>query len=291
MSDLARLETALNEVAAGQRIAYLGPGVFALAAGSAPASPAELCARLEAEVRVPRRAAGNLWAVAQYIESRKFRAVLDRMVCKAFAGPPGGPNPVHQWLARIRPPLIVDGWYDAGLLEAFGGAEDWGLVQGVSRAGGWLEDYFRAQASDGTERPTPDPRWQSLIYKPHGLARGSFLLSDADYVEVLTEIDIQTPIPEEVQRRRTGRPFLFLGCRFDDQLLRTYARQIAKRSGAGHVAVLEGPLSRMEAKFMEEQAIAPLDLPMATVAGLLAETGFQGGAEDDTGAAQPCPSL
>ena len=33
----------------------------------------------------------------------------------------------------------------------------------------------------------------------------------------------------KVQARRTGRPFLFLGCRFDDQMLRIFARQIAKR--------------------------------------------------------------
>ncbi len=277
MSDLARLATALDEVATGRRIAYLGPGVFALAAGGAPASPADLCARLEAEVRVPRRAAGNLWAVAQYIESRKFRAVLDRLVCTAFAVPPGGANPIHQWLARIRPPLIVDGWYDGALPDAFGAGADWGLVQGVSRAGGWHDAYFRSHASDGREVPAPDPGWKSLIYKPHGLARAgrSFLLSDADYVEVLTEIDIQTPIPEEVQHRRAGRPFLFLGCRFDDQLLRTYARQIAKRSGVGHVAVLEGPLSRMEAKFMEELAITRLDLPLAAMVGMGA-TGAMG---------------
>lgn len=270
MTDLARLETAMDEVAAGQRIAYLGPEVFALAAGGAPASPADLCARLEAEVRVPRRAAGNLWAVAQYVESRKFRAVLDAMVRKAFAGPGGGANPIHDWLARIRPPLIVDGWYDAGLLDAFGASADWGLVQGVSRAGGWSEAYFRSYGSDGAERPAADPGWRSLIYKPHGLARagGSFLLSDADYVEVLTEIDIQTPIPEEVQHRRSGRPFLFLGCRFDDQLLRTYARQIAKRSGAGHVALLEGPLSRMEARFLDEMAITRLDLPLSAAVGI-----------------------
>lgn len=277
MTDLAVLDRALAEVAAGQRIACLGPGVFALAAGGAPASPAALCARLEAEVRVPRRAAGNLWAVAQYIESRKFRAVLDTLVRKAFAGATdeaAGANPIHDWLARLRPPLIVDGWYDTALPAAFGAGDDWGLVQGVSRAGGWSEAYFRTFSSAGEEVPSPDPGWKSLIYKPHGMAGAgsSFLISDADYVEVLTEIDIQTPIPEEVQRRRTGRPFLFLGCRFDDQLLRSYARQIAKRSGAGHVAVLEGPLSRMEARFLTEMAMTRLDLPLAEVAGrLLAE--------------------
>ncbi len=161
--------------------------------------------------------------------------------------------------------MVVDTWYDDTLLTAFGRrGGDWGLVQGVSRAGGLVDAFTRAYDARGTEVVAPDPAWTTLIYKPYGLARpgSSFLMSDSDYVEVLTEIDIQTPIPAEVQNRRTGRPFLFLGCRFDDQLLRIYARQIAKRSSTGHIALLPGPISRMEARFLDELDIRRLDLDL-----------------------------
>ncbi|MGY4281896.1 hypothetical protein ACVWXO_001116 [Bradyrhizobium sp. LM2.7] len=47
----------------------------------------------------------------------------------------------------------------------------------------------------------------------------SFLITDADYVEVLTEIGIQTPVPDLIKERRNGRSFLFFGCRFNDRLL------------------------------------------------------------------------
>lgn len=271
MSDFEALEAAMADVAAGRRIAYLGPEVSALSGGTAPGTPDELCKRLEAGVRVPRRASGDLWAVAQYIESRKFRASLDALVRKAFDAAPERENPVHDWLARIRPPMVVDTWYDDGILQAFGpGRADWGLVQGVSRSGGWSEAYTRSFDSTGTEAEV-DPAWPTLVYKPHGRAApgSSFLMSDSDYVEVLTEIDIQTPIPAEVQSRRTGRPFLFLGCRFDDQMLRIYARQIAKRSAPGHIALLPGPISRMEAKFIEELGIRRLDLPVEAMVDLL----------------------
>lgn len=272
MTDIELLEAVMAEVGAGRRIPYLGPEVSALSGGQAPGTTAELCRRLEAEVRVPRRAAGNLWAVAQYIESRKFRATLDALVRKAFVGRPDRPNPVHDWLAARRVPMVVDTWYDEGILRAFGpGDGDWGLVQGISRAGTHSEAFTATFDSFGEPVPAADPAWKSLIYKPNGLVRmgSSFLLSDADYVEVLTEIDIQTPIPEEVRERRTGRPFLFLGCRFDDQLLRIYARQIAKRSGAGHVAVIPGPLTKMEEKFLEELQIRRLDLPLSALTDLL----------------------
>ncbi|MHA7868804.1 MAG: SIR2 family NAD-dependent protein deacylase [Salipiger thiooxidans] len=271
MAAIDMLEQAMNEVSAGKRIAYLGPEVSALSGGGAPTSPAALCAIIEAQVRAPRRASGNLWSVAQYVESRKFRATLDTLVRDAFAPVAAFANPVHDWLARVRPPMVVDTWYDDGLLRAFERVRDWGLVQGVSRNGEWIDIFTRAYDSAGTEVGEASPDWKTLLYKPHGLARpgASFLISDSDYVEVLTEIDIQRPIPEEVQRRRTGRPLLFLGCRFDDQMLRTFARQIGKRSAEGHVAVMPGPLTRMEARFLDELGITWLDLPVAALSEML----------------------
>lgn len=271
MNALGQLEQAMNEVAAGKRIAYLGPEVSALSGGAAPTTPAALCAMIEAQVRAPRRASGNLWSVAQYVESRKFRATLDKIVIEAFDAPAAQPNPVHDWLARVRPPMVVDSWYDDGLLRAFGKGGNWGLVQGVSRNGEWIDIFTRAYDSAGQEVEAADPAWETLLYKPHGIARAgsSYLISDSDYVEVLTEIDIQRPIPEEVQERRTGKPFLFLGCRFDDQMLRIFARQIAKRSGQGHMAVMPGPLTRMERRFLEDGGITWLDLPAAAVAEAL----------------------
>ncbi|RBO53092.1 SIR2 family protein [Rhodovulum sp. BSW8] len=272
MAAADRLSALLDEVAAGRRVPYLGAGVAATAAGGQPASPGALCAAIEARVRAPKRASGNLWSVAQYVEGRRFRRTLDAIVQEAFAGRPD-PGPVHRWIAQVRPPLVVDAWYDGALIAAAEGTGGWGFVQGVSRHGEWSEIWTRAYDAAGSlVGEEPDPAWDMLIYKPHGLIREghAFLMSDNDYVEVLTEIDIQSPIPEEVQNRRTGRPFLFLGCRFDDQMLRTFARQIAKRSAKGHAAVIEGDLTRMEARFLEELGIERLDLPLDAVTEALA---------------------
>ena len=80
---------------------------------------------------------------------------------------------------------------------------------------------------------------------------------------MLTEIDIQTPIPDAVKDRRTERNFVFIGCRFNDQLLRTYARQITKRSGAMHYVIVEPEkLSRNEIKFFISQGLTPIAIPL-----------------------------
>ena len=133
--------------------------------------------------------------------------------------------------------MIVDTWYDGAMRAALGQRADWGEVQGITRAGIGEDRWYRFYDADrrGSGPRAAAESGRRLLYKPHGsiAPAKNFLISDADYVEVLTEIDIQTPIPDAVKDRRTQRSFLFIGCRFHDQLLRTYARQITKRSAAG----------------------------------------------------------
>ncbi|PCK83565.1 hypothetical protein CPT32_28490 [Rhizobium sophoriradicis] len=57
-------------------------------------------------------------------------------------------------------------------------------------------------------------------------------------------------ISEAVKERRTNRGFFIIGCRFNDQMLRTYARQITKRSNAPRLAVLDAAaLTNNERRF------------------------------------------
>ena len=87
---------------------------------------------------------------------------------------------------------------------------------------------------------------------------------------MLTEIDIQTPIPDAVKDRRTERGFVFIGCRFNDQLLRTYARQITKRSGSLHYVIVEpDALSKNEIKFFIGQGLTPIAIPLERAVEIL----------------------
>src|SRR3954469_10498004 len=111
-------------------------------------------------------------------------------------------------------------------------------------------------------RPMPGG---TVLYKPMGAVTpaGNYLISDSDYVEVLTEINIQSPIPAAVQNLRAGRNFLFLGCRFDGEVGRTFARQIIKRSSDKHWAVISGELTKNEQKFMQTYNITHVDISLS----------------------------
>jgi hypothetical protein len=256
-------------LADGSIVPYLGPGLLDLAdRAPVPTTPEGLALALNAKVAVSGRIRNNLWATAQFIESRRHRKTLTALMAAIF-DPPVKPNALHRRLAALPIPLIVDTWYDGAMRAALveSGRTDWGEVQGVTRAMEHRDIWIKAYDSSGAEVDSAAAAsWTTVLYKPHGAITPAknFLVSDSDYVEVLTEIDIQTPIPDVVKERRSGRAFLFLGSRFHDQMLRTFARQIAKRAGAGHLAVAEREtLGRNETKFLEEAGIAVIDTPLA----------------------------
>lgn len=253
-------------------IPYLGPDVLALAAPAVPTSPVAVAVALQKKVPVPGRIRGNMWSVAQYIESHRHRRTLGKLMAGMFAAEPA-PTAFHRFLAGLPLGLVVDSWYDGTLAAAFAGSgrNDVVDVQGMSRAGIGEDRWYRAWRSDGTPHADPGSA-RTVLYTPHGGIRpaGDVLVSDSDYVEVLTEIDIQTPIPDIVRERRQSRGFLFLGCRFDDQMLRTYARQIKKRSAGPHHAVADAAcLTGNERRFLAAEEITLIDLPLAEALALI----------------------
>jgi hypothetical protein len=263
----AWFERVRSELRAGRLAPYLGPGLLSLAPSPAiPTSYPELAQFLGSKVSLPRRARGNAWAAAQFIESRQHRSSVTALMAQAFSGAVA-PLPLHRFLVDLAPPLIVDTWYDSALRQAFAGKAGFVEVQGITRAGIGEARWFRAYDAAGETLPMEAASSaKTLVYKPHGGVQpaSNFLISDADYVEVLTEIDIQNPIPECVRARRTELGFLFLGCHFDDQMLRTYARQIQKRSRGPNYALFErAELTRMERRFASEIGLRVVVCPLS----------------------------
>ena len=260
---------------AGRVIPYFGPGVLDLIPNGSPvpAAPEALAAILTAKVSVPHKIRNRLTAAAQFVENFKHRKTLVGLMNGAFEQKVT-PSALHNFVASLPAiPLWVDAWYDDATQNALAARSDWGQVQGLSQSehfGTWT-GYYDAVGAAATEADAA--AWNTLLYKPIGGARpaSNYLVSDTDYVEVLTEIDIQTPIPPKVQALRTGRHFLFLGCRFNDQLQRTFARQIMKRSSDQHWAVLPGELTRNELRFLEEQNIQHIDMPLEQFVALLTD--------------------
>jgi len=264
----------INEIArsldTGAVIPYLGPDMLSLCSDlKVPATPLALAEMMTSKVSVPHKIRKRLTQAAQFIENFKHRKSVVHLMNEAFVATPA-PSALHLALAGSGAGLLVDTWYDdtsAVAMSQTSAARGWAQVQGLSQSehfGNWTGVY----GADGALLPEMPKDVARLLYKPMGShsPAGNYLVSDSDYVEVLTEIDIQTPIPVAVQAWRTGRNFLFIGCRFDDQLTRCFARQIMKRSSDRHWAVLPNEPTRMEARFLQEQNITRIEMPLAQFA-------------------------
>ena len=259
---------------AGTLAPYIGPGLLQLCSGpTPPADPVALASLLTARVAVPGKIKNRLTAAAQFIENFKHRKTLVKAMNEIFALQ-AEPSPLHRWLAALPSPVVVDCWYDDTLRSALAAERsDWAEAQGLAQSEhfgtwiGWYDAMGVARKEPSAETLARD----TVLYKPWGghAPVGNYLVSDSDFVEVLTEIDIQTPIPAMVQQRRAALGFVFLGCRFNDQLPRAFARQILKRSAGPHYAVLPDEPTRMEARFLSEQGITRIALPLAEAAAAL----------------------
>ncbi|GLR45936.1 transcriptional regulator [Mesorhizobium amorphae] len=259
-------------------IPYLGPGLLRLKAAEPPVphTPEAVAAALNARAPAPSKIRTNMWSVAQFIEQRRHRRTLQAWMAEIFAGPVT-PTVFHAWLATLPLSLIVDSWYDGAMRAALSeaGRSDVIEIQGVTRADGISDLWTKTYDMCGKELQ-PGSAANTVLYTPHGSIRpaANFLVADSDYVETLTEIDIQTPIPQVLKELRTNKGFLFFGCRFDDQMLRTYARQVMKRSEGPHFAVIDSTtLTKNERRFLAASAITVIDMPAREAAARLVGAG------------------
>ncbi len=247
--DVVEIARGLSE---GAVIPYLGPGIYGEV--PFPATIPELAEELARKVTVPGKLRGRLWESAQYIENFKHRKTLVHFMNELYR-PSAGSVPVLEMLTGIPDlPLIVDSWYDRTLPSLLPA----GKVQivGTSKSDnpyGWYR-YYRKQEDGSFETLDTADVSTVRLYKPFGsvIPSADFVVSDADFVEILTEIDIQTPIPLQVQQLRSNRRFLFLGCAFNNQTSRIFARQIMKRSSDRHWMVLDREPTSKEARFLNE---------------------------------------
>ena len=261
------LDSIAKAFAGGCAIPFLGPGVlsFDQESNQLPDSHKALVEHLTSKSSVPHKARNNLGAAAQFIENFKHRSTVTHAMTEAFSAD-AQPNSLHTLLmSQPALPLIVHAWYDDLPQKALRSRSSWGMAQGVSQSehfGDWIYYYNSDGTYAGVEADRGYSDWKTLLYQPLGSVwpAHNYLVSDSDFVEVLTEIDIQTPIPNSVQEIRRERSFLFLGYRFSTQLERLFARQIIKRSSEKHWAILPEELTRNEERFLEDHNIERISM-------------------------------
>ncbi|WP_295399573.1 SIR2 family protein [uncultured Thiocystis sp.] len=284
----ARLETLVNDLARGALVPYLGPGALTGAVdpvtGEAiPADSDRLILAMNDGKPMSKRLMWEFPRAAMNVELKRGRAAVHRFLDTTYGQRAWTRAPLHDWLKTLRPAYAIDINRDTQLQESYADAPHT-LIRGIARTGG--TDYrFRIHAYDGTsyrelDQNAVDPGLP-VLFKPMGSPRpdATYIASDADYVDYLTELMGGFGIPAFLKSSRVDRRYLFLGLSLRRDTERMVMSDIiyGAASPAGWALIPE-PTDK-ERRYCESKDIVIVE---ADIPDLLAAAGWRG-SPDTTG--------
>lgn len=201
---------------------------------------------------------------AMSLEQRKGRAYLEAMTYHIFSAKPYPMPPVYQWLKKNLPRYVVDLNLDDSLLKLYDEVDHF-LVTGVSRIMSGYDRFIVYMYHSSTKSYTRVDKallnsMLPIVFKPLGciVPEKNFIISDADFVDWLTEAMGGYGVPPFLKSYREGKSYLFLGVDFDRDTFRMVANEITiGLKGGMHINDKEG-MSKKEEKFLVSHTIEKL---------------------------------
>ena len=175
---------------------------------------------------------------AMDVELKRGRSTGSRFLDTTYGETSWTQSPLHAWLESIKPPCIVDINRDIQLQQTYSDTPHT-LVRGIARVGG--TDYrFRIHHYDGKkysdseiDQTEVDPSLP-ILFKPMGspLPDSTYIASDADYVDYITELMGGFAIPKFLKEYRKEKQYLFLGLRMNRDTERMVLSDIIYAAGS-----------------------------------------------------------
>lgn len=218
------LQDLIEGVSNGTIVPYLGPGVLGDVRGvetgaAMPADSDSLILAMNNGRPMAPRLMYEFPRAAMDVELKRGRTALHRFLDTTYGQTDWTRSALHDWIADIAPPYVIDINRDTQLQQSYAGRPHT-LIRGIARIGG--TDYrFRIHAYDGSaysqreiDQAEVDPSLP-VLFKPMGSPwpDPTYIASDADYVDYITELMGGFAIPGFVKTYRKGKQYLFLGLR------------------------------------------------------------------------------
>jgi hypothetical protein len=210
---------------------------------------------------------------AMNLEFKKGRKFIDRFLTELYETGDWTVSPQMRWIAGARPRYAIDFNRDSVLPGLFA-ASPHVLIQGVARLSK-ADPRYRAFRHDGTAYAPLDETAEAealaagelpILFKPQGCARPtpSFIASDADYVDFITELMGGFALPPFLKSYRRGKQYLIAGVRLIKDTERMIVRDLvydAEPQAAGWL-IAENP-SPKETRFADHLGLAVIDAPLS----------------------------
>lgn len=222
-------------ISSGEIVPCLGAGVLAEVVSQRdgrrlPATSDELIIALNGGRPMAPKLMYEFSRAAMNVELKRGRNAVKRFLDNTYASDEWTRAAAHDWLRGLRPAppaYVIDFNRDTQLLAAYADIAHQ-VVLGCARLGG--SDYrYRIYRNDGegyfsVAAAEADPDLPTL-FKPFGaplpggvasrdgkrVAESSYIASDADFVDFMTELMGGFAIPGFLKQRRVGKRYLLLG--------------------------------------------------------------------------------
>jgi hypothetical protein len=275
------LSDLVSAVKRGDLIPYLGPGALAGVVDAAngqpiPADSDSLILAMNQGKPMAQRLMWEFPRAAMNVELKRGRAAVHRFLDTTYGQRTWTRAPLHDWIAAVAPHYVVDINRDTQLQDSYANCPHT-LIRGISRVAG--TDYrFRIHGYDNgryteVDQEQVDPSLP-ILFKPMGSPRpdATYIASDADYVDYITELMGGFAIPSFLKDYRHGRQYLLLGMRLTRDTERMVLADIVY--GAGEPtgwALIPEPTDK-ERRFCQSKGIEIIeaDIPdLLKAAGVL----------------------
>ncbi|MNF32827.1 hypothetical protein D3C84_136260 [compost metagenome] len=220
----SQIKEILAQLGSGDIVPYLGPGVLdgvvdRLSGQPIPADSDSLILAMTGGQPMSPRLMYEFPRAAMHLENKKGRSFIERFLTQTYGGDNWTPSPVHQWLADLQLPYIIDCNRDTQLQRCYADRAHT-LVVGAARLAGTPYRFDLYQGEAGQYRPISLAEVDSalpVLFKPLGtpLPKPGYVASDADFVDYITELMGGFAVPAWVKLKRRNKRYLFLGMPFN----------------------------------------------------------------------------
>lgn len=275
------LKELINGVQEGSVVPYLGPGALQGAVNPADGSPIpadseSLILAMNGGKPMAPKLMYEFPRAAMNLELKKGRTFLGRFLSELYGDTAWTRAPLHDWLARIKPNYVIDINRDTQLQDSYSG-DPHNLIVGISRTGG--TDYrFRIFHYDGTSYSETSHEEADaalpMLFKPMGTPTPdpTYIASDADYVDYITELMGGFAIPSFLKDYRKSRQYLYLGLRLTRDTERMVMSDITWGAGEPRGWALIHDATDKEKRYCARQGI---EVVAADIPDLLAAADWE----------------
>ena len=201
---------------------------------------------------------------AMSLEQRKGRPYIENMTNHIFTLKPYPIPSVYAWLKTLMPHYVVDLNMDDSLLKIYEEVDHF-LVTGVSRIMAGYDRFLvyiyhsHSKSYSRVDKELLNPMLP-ILFKPLGcvVPEKSFIISDADFVDWLTEAMGGYALPPFLKKYKNNKSYLFLGIDFDRDTYRMVANEITLGLKEGVLVNDKEAISKKEEKFLASHKIEKL---------------------------------